>query len=251
MSLRASLLLALLSCMTPAVLLTGCGGQIHQLPGPPEEELARAAASSSMKGIPPLGFYRWGEDGYVSIPVLGMYHQKDFSLGLFGILHLGTTRVDRGADGRANGFQMRDYNLLGFHNSTERQFLEGDRLVREKSHRILWFIPLGTSREEIQALDYGGIRGAVPLWFYRNNFLWQVSSPLLLSHHSDDLNLGLLGVLNLGLRTVEKNASGALEEVRLTDLNLLGLWGSSERVYREGDHAFRKYTRRFLWIFSF
>jgi len=239
------------SLLAVAAFLSGCGGEPRQLPGPPDEELARAASSSGMKGIPPLGFYRWGEEGYVSIPLLGMYHQKDFSLGLFGILHLGTTRVDRTADGHATGFRMRDYNLLAFHNSTERQFLEGDHLVREKSHRILWFLPLGTSRQEIPALDSGGIRGAPPLWFYRNNYLWHVSSPLLLSHHSDDVNLGLLGLLNLGIRTVEKDASGALKEVRLTDLNFLGLWGSTERVYREGDHAFRKHTRRFLWVLSF
>ena len=245
---RAFLVLSLLLL---AAGLSGCGGTVRQLPGSPEEELAPAAASSGMEGIPPLGFYSWGEEGYVSIPLLGMYHKKDFSLGLFGILHVGTTRVDRTADGRASGVLMRDFNLLGFHNTTERQFLEGDRLVRERSRRLFWFLPAGSSREEIPALEFGGIRGAVPFWFYRNNYLWHVSSPLLLSHHSDEVNLGLLGILNLGLRTVDRGADGSVQEVRLTDLNLLGLWGSSERVYREGDHACRRHSRRLLWIFSF
>ena len=203
-----------------------------------------------MKGIPPLGWYRWGEDGYVAIPLLGVFHKKDLSIGFFGLIHYGTTRVDRDAEGRATGVKMRDFSFLGFYNASERQFLEGDKLVRERARRLFWFLPLGTTREEIPALAAGGIRGPAPLWFYRNNFLWHVTSPILLSHHSDDLTLGLLGLINLGTRSVEREQASP-REVRTRDINLLGLWSTSERIYRQGEHAFRQRTRRLLWIFAF
>ncbi len=243
--------LLVLALGTVALLTAGCGGEPRQLAGPPEEALALAASASDVKGIPLLGWYRWGEDGYVTIPVLGIYHRKDLSLGFFGLIHLGTTHVDRDAAGRAVGVGMRDFNVLGFYNASERQFLEGDKLVRERSRRLFWFLPLGKTREEIPALAAGGIRGLPPLWFYQNNFLWHVTAPVLLSHHSDDLNLGLMGAINLGTRRVARDEAGAIREVTLQDFNLLGLWGSTERVYREGDHAFRKMTRHLLWIFAF
>lgn len=242
--------------LLPAILLlapvfAGCGGKAKGVPGSPEQVLAGAAARSGVKGIPPLGFYRWGEDGYVAIPVLGIVHRKDFSLGLFGILHMGTTRVDRDPDGRATRVRMRDFNLLGFYNASERQFLEGDKLVRERSRRLFWILPLGTTREEIPALAAGGIRGAVPLWFYWNKFPWHVTTPLLLAHHSDRTNVGFLGLANLGLRSVETDDKGAPREVRLLDVNLLGLWSTSERIYREGEHVFHQRTNRILWLFAF
>lgn len=213
--------------------------------------LEEAARASGVKGIPPLGWYRWGEEGYVTIPVLGIYHRKDLSLGFFGLIHLGTTDVERDEAGRAVGVRSKDFNLAGFYNTSERQFLEGDRLVRERSRRIAWFLPMGSTREEIPALSADGIRGLPPLWFYRNHFLWHVSSPVMLSHHSDDLTLGLVGILNLGTRGVSRDEGGAVREVRLLDVNLLGLWSSSERFYRQGDCAFRQATRRLFWILAF
>ena len=232
-----------------AALSSGCGGEPRQLEGEPAEVLEKAATLSGVKGIPPLGWYRWGEDGYVTIPVLGIYHRKDFSMGFFGLIHLGTTVVERDAKGRATEVRMRDFNLAGIYNATERQFLEGDRLVRERARRILWFIPIGKTREEIPALAAGGIRGLPPFWFYRNNFLWHVTAPFpLFSHHSDSLNHGLVGVINWGVRRTGKDDEGKLSEVRWDDFNLLAFWNSTETIYREGPHAFRKRADRLFWF---
>ena len=232
-----------------ASLLAGCGGEPVRLQGDPAAELEKAAALSGVKGIPPLGWYRWGEEGYVTIPVLGVFHKKDLSIGFFGILHLGTTKVERDAEGRATAVLMRDFNLAGLYNATERQSLQGDKLVRERSRRILWLIPVGKTREEIPALAAGGIRGLPPFWFYRNNFLWHVTAPFpLLSHHSDTLNHGLVGVINWGIRSVRKDEEGRLSSVRWDDFNLLAFWNSSETVYREGPNLFRKRSDRLFWF---
>ena len=230
-----------------AALAGGCA-VTQRLPGDPQEALRKAASLSDIKGMPPLGWYRWGEEGFVTIPVLGIYHRKDFSLGFFGIIHVGTTKVERRADGRASGVERHDWNLLGLYNTAERQSLEGDHLVRETSRRILWIIPIGTTREEVPALDAGGTRGIPPLWFYGDDFPWHVTAPILLSNHNDESTFGLVGFINLGTRTIERDGDMKLKEVRMEDFNLLGCFNSSERVYIENGSAWRTVTRRLLWF---
>ena len=52
----------------------------------------------------------------------------------------------------------------------------------------------------------------------------------------------------MGRREVRRGDGGAPREVILDDFNLLGFWNSTERIYQEGDHAFRKCTHRLFWF---